>query len=172
MKAARQPGISVSQVCDWYLEQAEAGRILGRKGRPIKSSTIAMDRSRIQTHVKPLIGNKPVRTLTPHDIEEMQADIAAGKTAKPKQSLNARRERPRGGIAIGGDAAAARTLGMVSTIFEHARRKRLIIENPAKGARKLADKDASSGSIWTRCDHWDRRYGQQPLMARTRQVLR
>ena len=28
---------------------------------------------------------------------------------------------------------------MVRTIFEHARRKRLITENPAKGARKLAD---------------------------------
>ena len=28
---------------------------------------------------------------------------------------------------------------MVRTIFEHAKRKRLITENPAKGARKLAD---------------------------------
>ena len=85
-KKDRQPGITVSQVCDWYLEQAEAGRILGRKGRPIKASTIAMDRSRIQTHVKPLIGKKPIRSLTTHDIEEMQADIAAGKTGQPRRA--------------------------------------------------------------------------------------
>ena len=136
-KKDREPGITVSQVCDWYLEQAEAGRILGRKGRPIKASTIAMDRSRIQTHVKPLIGKKPIRSLSAHDIEEMQADIAAGKLAPPRRALMGRQAR--GGIATGGAGVAARSLGMVRTIFEHAKRKRLITENPAKGARKLAD---------------------------------
>ena len=141
-RKARQPGITVSHVCDWYLEQALAARILGRKGRPIKASTIAMDQSRIETHVKPLIGRRPVRTLTAHDIEEMQADIAAGKTAMPRRASKAggeRQKKPRGGIATGGDGVAARSLGMIRTIFEHARRKRLITENPAKGARKLAD---------------------------------
>ena len=141
-KKDREQGITVSQVCDWYLEQAEAGRILGRKGRPIKASTIAMDRSRIQTHVKPLIGKKPIRSLTAHDIEEMQADIAAGKLAQPRPALMGRgkQKQPRGGIATGGAGVAARSLGMVRTIFEHAKRKRLIAENPAKGARKLADR--------------------------------
>ena len=37
---AVRAGISVSEVCDWYLEQAEAGRILGRNRRPIKASTL------------------------------------------------------------------------------------------------------------------------------------
>jgi hypothetical protein len=36
-------------------------RPLGRRGRPIKASTIAMDRSRIAIHVKPLLGKKLVR---------------------------------------------------------------------------------------------------------------
>jgi hypothetical protein len=141
-RKARQPGITVSQVCDWYLEQAEAGRILGRKGRPMKASTIAMDRSRIETHVKPLIGRKPIRGLTTHDIEEMQADIAAGKTAKPRRALKqgGNQKQPRGGIATGGDGVAARSLGMIRTILEHARRKRLISENPAKGARRFSDR--------------------------------
>ena len=31
-KKDREPGITVSQVCDWYLEQAEAGRNPGPKG--------------------------------------------------------------------------------------------------------------------------------------------
>ncbi len=139
-RSARQPGITIAEVCDWYLEQADAGRILGRKGRPIKASTLAMDRSRIETHVNPLIGRKPVRILTAHDFEEMQADIAVGKTARsrPTQSVEPNR-RPRGGIATGGQGVAARSLGMVRTILEHAVRKRLIIGNPAKGARKLSD---------------------------------
>jgi hypothetical protein len=44
---AARVGITVSEVCDWYLEEAEAGRILGRNRRPIKASTLQMDRSRI-----------------------------------------------------------------------------------------------------------------------------
>ena len=140
--SARRPGITVAEVCDWYLEQTEAGRILGRKGRPIKASTLAMDRSRIETHVKPLIGKKPVRILSTHDFEEMQADIAVGKTANrvPHKGNSEPYKRRRGGIAAGGGGVAARTLGMLRTILEHAVRKRLLTENPAKGARKLADK--------------------------------
>ena len=33
-------GMSVTEVCDWYLDQAEAGRLLGRNRRPIKASTL------------------------------------------------------------------------------------------------------------------------------------
>src|SRR5262249_34348939 len=55
-KQARQAGITVAEVCDWYLEEAEAGRILKRRGKRIKASTIYTDRSRINAHVKPLIG--------------------------------------------------------------------------------------------------------------------
>lgn len=33
---SRQCSLTVAQVCDWYLEQAEAGRLLGRKGKPIR----------------------------------------------------------------------------------------------------------------------------------------
>jgi hypothetical protein len=69
--------MTVSEVCDWYLEQAEARRILGRNRRPIKASTLHMDRSRIETHIKPLLGWRLVSGLTLHDIEGMQADIAA-----------------------------------------------------------------------------------------------
>ena len=91
-----------------------------------------MDRSRIQTHVQPLIGKKPIRSLAAHDIEEMQADIAAGKTAQPRRAPVSSEKQPRGGIRYGGEGVAARSLGMVRTIFEHAKRKRLITENPAR----------------------------------------
>jgi integrase len=135
-RAARQKGITVGEVCDWYLTEAEAGRLLGRKGRPIKASTLATDRNRIDAHVKPLLGTKPVQSLAVHDIEAMQADIAAHKTAvKP----DAGKKRKRGGAPRGGAGTAGRTLGMLRTIFEHATRKGLISSNPARGARKFAD---------------------------------
>jgi hypothetical protein len=100
------------------------------KGR-IKASTWSSDRSRIETHVKPLIGQFTVRSLTNADIERMKADIIAGKTARP------RKIEGRGGVETGGAGVAARTLGMVVTIFEYARKSlKLINENPARDVKK------------------------------------
>jgi hypothetical protein len=87
--AAPEPdrnAITVSALCDWFLAETGAGRILGRRRRPIKASTLAMDRSRIEAHIKPLLGARHVGALTLGDIEGTQADIAAGKTAKPRAS--------------------------------------------------------------------------------------
>ncbi len=47
--------MTVAALCDRYLEEAKAGLILGRRNRPIKASTLAMDKSRIETHIKPLL---------------------------------------------------------------------------------------------------------------------
>ena len=79
---ARQAGVTVGQIVDWYLREAETGRLLGKRGRPIKPSTLATDRMRIEAHVRPLLGNRAVQSLTVRDIEQMQADIATGKTAR------------------------------------------------------------------------------------------
>jgi integrase len=118
--------MTVSDLCDLYLAEA--------KNR-IKASTLASDRSRIETHVKPLIGRFTVRSLTTADIERMKADIIAGKTAKP------RKMEGRGGIATGGAGVAARTLGMVATILEYARKVlKLIKDNPARGVKKPPDR--------------------------------
>ncbi|HTO84056.1 MAG TPA: Arm DNA-binding domain-containing protein, partial [Methylomirabilota bacterium] len=57
---ALRAGMSVSEVCDWYLNEVEAGRILGRNRRPIKASTLKMDRSRIENHIKPLLSARLV----------------------------------------------------------------------------------------------------------------
>jgi len=89
--------MTVSELCDLYLVEAKAR---------IKASTLAADISRIETHVKPLIGRFTVRSLTAADIERMKADIIAGKTAKPRRRVG------RGGVAAGGSGVAARTLGM------------------------------------------------------------
>ncbi len=123
--------LTVAEICDWYITQAEAGRILGRRRRPIKASTLTMDRSRIETHIKPLLGRRQVSALKLGDIEGAQADIATGKTSKPRVGS-------RGGAATGGEGVAARTMSTLHAIFEHAVRLGQIEANPAKGARKLA----------------------------------
>jgi integrase len=118
--------VTISELCDLY--------VAGSKGR-IKASTWASDASRIETHVKPLIGRFTVRSLTTADIERMKADIIAGKTAKARRTIG------RGGVATGGAGVAARTLGMMVTILEYARKSlKLIKENPARGVIKPPDR--------------------------------
>lgn len=126
----RHAGITVSAVCDWYLKEAEAGRLLGRRRQPIAVSTLVLDRSRIKRHVTPLLGNRSVQRLSIADLERFQADIKDGKTAKDRDG--------RGGITSGGAGVAGRTVGMLHTIFEQAVRWNVIEANPARGIRKIS----------------------------------
>jgi integrase len=130
--AARE-GMLVNEVCDWYLEEAKTGRILGRNRRPIKASTLDMDKSRIETHIKPLLGTRMVSGLTLRDIEGMQADIAAGRSARP-------RKKGRGGRTTGGEGVAGRTVGTFRSLLGHAVRLGVISANPAEGVRQIAGK--------------------------------
>jgi len=91
-----------------------------------------MDRSRIETHVKPPLGKRRAASLTSDDIERMQSDIAAGKTAKA-------RKEGRGGAARGGRGVAARTVGMFGTILEFAKRRKVVKDNPARGVARFAE---------------------------------
>jgi integrase len=117
--------MTVGELCDLYLKSTEVR---------IKASTLAMDRSRIETHVKPLIGRLTVRSLTAADINRMMAQIIAGRTAKPRAQMG------RGGKANGGPGVAARAVGMLATILQYAvNTLRLIEENLARGVKKPAD---------------------------------
>lgn len=127
-KAARTAQ-TVSELCDWYLTEARAGNLLGRRGQPIKASTLAMDASRIEQHVKPLIGNRAVASLTLDDMERFQSDIAKGKTAKDRP------RKGRTGRTSGGKGVASRTVGMLAAIFAHAR----MTNNPARGVKRFPD---------------------------------
>jgi integrase len=115
--------MTVAELCDLYLIDS---------ARRIKASTLAMDKSRIEQHVKPLLGRHSVRSLLPEDIEKLQLDIAAGKTGTARGS-------GRGGVTRGGRGVAARTVGMLGTILELARRRRLIAANPARGVPRLPE---------------------------------
>jgi hypothetical protein len=113
-RAARE-GMTVAEVCDWYLEEAEAGRLLGRNRRPIKASSVSGDRSRIEQHIKPLIGTRVVVHLKLADIESFQADIAAGRSARERRA-------GRGGQTSGGAGVAGRAISTLRSLLNRARR--------------------------------------------------
>ena len=121
---AARTAMTVAALCDWYLKDAAAW---------VKPSTLAMDRSRIECHVKPLLGQRAVAAVTLTDIERFQGHVAAGKTAR------LRPEKGRTGRTMGGRGVASRTVGMLGTILEFARRNRIIAENPARGVRRFPD---------------------------------
>lgn len=121
-KKAAHAAMSVSELCDLYLKTVDG---------QIKPSTLKMDKSRIECHVKPLLGRRSVRSLTIDDIERFQLDIAAGKTAKPREG------KGRAGLRTGGRGVAARTVGMLGTILEFARRRSVITDNPARAVKKF-----------------------------------
>lgn len=126
-------GMTVAEMCDWYLVEARAGNILGRKNLPIKESSLGMDESRIRTHIAPLLGNRIVKHLKIADVEQMQTDVKNGKTAKPRTG-------GRGGMATGGPGVAGRCVGTLQAIIGHAKHKGLLETHPTEGARKLASK--------------------------------
>lgn len=128
---AARMAVTVAQLCDDYLT---AG-----KGR-IKASTLAVDRSRIERHVKPLLGSRHVAGLTPADMEKFLRDVATGKTAvRPSRQGNGK-VKP-GGQTTGGPGVASRTLGMLGTILERARRDGTIAQNPVRGIARPKDQE-------------------------------
>jgi integrase len=119
-RAAARRATTVAELCDWYVKEAALW---------VKPNTLHMDKSRIECHVKPLIGRLTVMNLTMADVARMQTEIAAGATRKGKR-------KGRGGNARGGKGAAARTVSMFATILQRAKRHGLIKENVARDVQK------------------------------------
>jgi integrase len=132
-RAARRAK-TVAELCDSYLEDAEAGRLLTRRGQTKKPSTLATDRGRIERHIKPLLGRANVAAVTREDIEGFMHAVAEGETA-------GRIKTGRYGLArvAGGKGTATRTVGLLGAIFGYAVRHRMRPDNPAHGIMRFAD---------------------------------
>lgn len=115
--------LSVSELCELYLTEGVLNK---------KPSTIDGDKSRVRSHINPLIGNYPINSLNKQIIERMMLDITNGKTSKTVKSDKAR------GMArvTGGRATAKRVFETLSSILTFAQRRELIDENPAIGVPK------------------------------------
>jgi hypothetical protein len=73
--------MTVGDLCDRYMEAADAGLVMTRFGRPKRSSTIQIDRGRVSRHIKPCIGQIAVTKLTRADVQRMCDRITEGKTS-------------------------------------------------------------------------------------------
>jgi len=133
-KAVRQAA-TVSELCDLYLKDAEAGRLLTRRKSAKKASTLLIDRGRIERHIKPLIGAMKLTAVTQEDVDDFMHDVAAGKTAGRTKTA-----RKRGLARVrGGKGAASRAVGLLGGIFTYAVRRRMRPDNPVHGVVRFAD---------------------------------
>lgn len=134
-RRAQREALDVGQLCDLYLEAAEAGLVLGRKGSGKKASTIYIDRGRIERHIKPLLGKHKVRDVRQPDIENLKNAVALGKTAADVRTVKYGRA-----IVRGGKGTATRMLGLLGSVFQWAVNNGHADFNPVRGVRRFADK--------------------------------
>jgi integrase len=134
VKRAKRNAASVAELCDLYIADAEAGRLLTRRKEGKKASTLKSDRSRIECHVKPLLGAMRVPVVTREDVEAFMHDVADGKTAGTKT-------KGKRGLATvrGGKGTASRTVGLLGAIFSYAVKHRMRSDNPVRGVMRFAD---------------------------------
>ena len=125
----------MGDLCAENLEAVAKGQLLTRHGGSKKASTLHADRSRIEAHIKPLLGSRRVPEVSRQDVEKFMHDIAAGKTkqrcrlGKPRALSNVR----------GGRGAATRTIGLLGSIFNFAVRSGLRMDNSVAGIIRFAD---------------------------------
>jgi len=125
---------TVAELCDFYLADAEAGRLVTRRRTQKKASTLAIDKGRIARHIKPLLGQLRVAAVTREDVECFMHDVTEGKTASNTKT------KPRGLARVrGGKGAANRAMGLLGAIFSYAVRRRMCSDNPVHGVMRPAD---------------------------------
>jgi integrase len=116
---------TIAELCDLYLSEGVTTK---------KASTVEADRSRIERHLKPLLGRKQLRALSRADISRFLSDVAEGKTAVDERT----RKRGRA-IVKGGPIAANRTLATFSAVLTFATERGLRADNPVLGVKKFKE---------------------------------
>ena len=134
-RAERRNAPTMAELCDEYMKAAESGRLLTRSRRAKRPSTIASDKSRIESHIRPLLGTMKVASITTRDIDKFMNDVTAGRSAKRKKG-----DKPRVLHNVrGGQGAASRTVGLLGAIFTYAVRLGWRPDNPVAGVMRPKD---------------------------------
>ncbi|MBA8820672.1 integrase [Ochrobactrum sp. P6BS-III] len=159
-RKTRRKSLTVAELCQQYFELADKGLIIGRGGRPKKQLSIDTDRSMINAHAVPLLGNKLVIDLQRSDIVKFIRDISSGKTAKAKTASGKLRGRVR---VSGGTGSATRTVAALGAVLTYAVSEGIIDVNPTHGVKKPAvgkrerrltpDEYAAFGQVLRDADH-------------------
>lgn len=133
-KRSKREAATIADLCDAYMADAEAGRLLTRKGASKKESTLATDRSRIEGHIRPLLGSLKVAAVTPRDVEGFMHAVAEGKSA---QRTKTGKKRGLSNVR-GGKGAASRTVGLLGALFTYAVKQGMRPDNPVTGTDRFA----------------------------------
>ncbi|MFP4387291.1 MAG: integrase arm-type DNA-binding domain-containing protein [Alphaproteobacteria bacterium] len=125
-KTEARQALTVSELCDLYVQD-------GPNYKPDKKeSTWTTDKSNIERHIKPLLGQRKANALKQADVARFQADVANGKS---KMYL---KTKPRGAArVIGGKGTAARSLGVLGAMYEFGKRCGYVDHNPARAKAKF-----------------------------------
>lgn len=133
-KKLARGAMTVEELCREYLDKAERGLILTRRGETKSKTTLYGDKGRIERHIIKLVGKKTVRGFTSTDAKGFQRDIIAGKSAADVKTKTRGRA-----IVTGGKGAAARTMGLLGGIFSYAVDEGYRTDNPINGIRRPKD---------------------------------
>ena len=126
IKEERRKAVTVDDLIALYLVE-------GRAAKPAKKdSSWGADASCLHRHVSPLIGRQPAAELTHSDVERLQADIKAGKTARTIKTKKRGVARVTGGPVIAGGVVRS-----FSAMMSWAEREGIVKANPCKGVKTV-----------------------------------
>lgn len=128
-KASVRNVTTVADLIRMYLDEGPASK------PNKKASSWNTDASNLNRHVLPLLGRRNIKALTTSDVERLQADVAAGKTAVDEKTGKQGRA-----IVKGGKPTAARALAVFGAALQFAVDRKLLLANPAKGVPLLKGK--------------------------------
>jgi len=123
-RASDRDALTVTELCRRYLDEAERGLILTRKGKAKKPSTLYTDRIRTERHIVPLIGDRTVKDLTTGDLRVFVRDVISGKSAVTRVGSR---------TVTGGKGTATRTMAFLGTVLTYAIAEGYRTDNPARG---------------------------------------
>lgn len=127
-RTQKRQELSVNQLCDLYMAEGCNTK---------KASTIKTDHSRIERHIKPLLGQRRVGEVLRGDVDKFLRDIASGKTRCDVKT----KDRGRA-IVRGGKGAATRTVGLLGSIFSFAVARGFLSSSPVIGVKRYPDRNS------------------------------
>lgn len=118
--------LTMNQLCDWYLQSGISHK---------KPKTVIDNKSSIKNHIRPLLGNIPVKTINRGTLEQFVADVINGDKIKAR----VKSDKPRGVVVVrGGKFAAKKAIELLSAMFEFAIAHEKLDKNPAHGVKTPA----------------------------------
>jgi len=127
--------VTIEALCREYLDKAERGLVLTRRGDAKSPTTLYVDKGRIERHIIPLIGKRTVKDLTSADVRRFQQNVISGKSAADIKTKTRGRA-----IVRGGRGTASRTMGLLGGIMSYAVGEGYRPDNPVHGIVRPKDR--------------------------------